>query len=119
MATDAFPRPADVAGDLTVQISDQHLGAFTRGETVVLVEQDLGAVKYGAWAYMTPNMLDDARWLEDTINFAIDSVLRPWKHPDRKGWPARVDLFPHAAALARRVRALVDRFRRTDEGDEW
>jgi hypothetical protein len=110
---------SDLAGDLTVSISDQHADAFTRNEFVVVVKQDLGVVKYGAWTYATPEMLADAAVANAVIGRAIDRWLRPWTQPDRKGWPARIDLFPRAAALARRLRAAVARFRRDNEGDDW
>lgn len=95
------------AGDIRIQVTDQHASLFPRDMSAALVEQRLTpVVKYAAWVPMSAAMLEDARGFGDMMAEAADRALRPWRYPDRPKIGS-FDLFPRvtsARQAAGRVR---------------
>lgn len=90
------------AGDIQVQISDQHSDVFIRDQSAVLVEQRLTpVVKYAAWLPVSNELIDDARAFQSMMAAAADRHLRPWRYPDRRAFPT-FDLFPRVTRLRAR-----------------
>jgi hypothetical protein len=98
-------RPSDLAGEITVSVSDQHANFFVRNMVAVLVEQDLRP--YGRYGYWEPVKRDLIEWpaLLELIVVRAYVALRPWTRPD-KPWPV-ITLFgplERVERLWRRVR---------------
>lgn len=121
----------DLAGDVTVRVSDQHADWRHRDLSVALVEQDLGVAKYAAWVPVTRNLLEDSADLWAVIDRGVDRALRPWRYPDRPAWPTfqTVPALAHAqevvesvaGEVVRRARAAwaVLRWGVGERDDEW
>lgn len=79
---------ADLPGDITLRVSDQHASAFLRDTPVILAEQRLSpTVKYAGWVQVSREILADTAMLSVAIDGAFDRALRPWKYADAGRWP--------------------------------
>lgn len=94
-------RPADLAGELKIIVSDHHADFYVRNQVAVLIEQQLHPYgRYGWWMPVPRPMLPEFIFALCWGN-AYDG-LRPWTRPDEPEWP--IVLWPRVARLEARWR---------------